>query len=392
MNHPPPQHLQMMHGLEIDGVAIVQGVLNTQECTNLRNGFDRHFNELTRGKFDAKKPETHTELFKLHPKNGMLFQHYMCRMQEIWDLRTNDKIADIFAEIYNVPVGDLTCSVDGASYAADYKDRGKHRNNSLHCDQSFLNNGRICVQSWVTAHDVGPHDGTLQYMEGSHRYHKDFRIHFGLDKDPAKYKPDWFKLEPHHVQWYIEQGCPIKTVTCNAGDMVLWDSRTIHAGRAPLRNRDTKGVWRCVVYVSMMKRSLLSPKDAEKRRRLVLKGEQHTSHWANKHKPFSTFPHTYSTQNTDALKAYIAPLKTFTPPLISHAGAKRAGFNGYCPLTIVDPQERTAAVNAELARLDAQDAARKRARPAGKSKPTKRLTHKQSILSTIAKAKFHKRR
>jgi hypothetical protein len=265
-------------------------------------------------------------------------------MQAIWDVRCKPNVLNIFEKIWNT--SDLQVSFDGAStgFAPETTNRGWHTNNWLHLDQSPQRNEFECVQGWVTAFDVGPQDGTLIVLEGSHLLHKAFAIEFGLNK-LKKCRSDWFKLEQQHIDWYIGQGCKLVAIECPKGSMVLWESRTVHAGRAPVKGRLVPR-HRMVAYISMMPSSMLTKRDREKKKRACMEGRL-TSHWASKNvKLFPKWPRTYG--------APLPSIPDYIPPHLTERGARLAGWEdpSECPLTIVDWDARRLFCLAYLKDLD----------------------------------------
>jgi hypothetical protein len=68
------------------------------------------------------------------------------------------------------------------------------------------------------------------------------------------------------VDFFVkEKGCEHVCVAAQPGDLVLWDSRLIHCGRAA--TRDATALMRMVVYVSMQPREWATPRDLELKRR-----------------------------------------------------------------------------------------------------------------------------
>ena len=126
--------------------------------------------------------------------------------------------------------------------------------------------------------------------------------------------------------------------------MVLWDSRTVHAGRGPLRGR-REARNRIVAYISMMPQHFLMPKERKTKKMAVLTGRL-TTHWAaGRVKLFPKFPRTYG--------ASLPQTSEYQPPLLTPRGALLAGWEDYrnCPLVIRDPEQRKAAIESELENL-----------------------------------------
>ena len=326
--------------LHRDGYAIVPNVLTPAECDNLATGFWNFWNTQTDGLIQREDTSTWKNIFKYFPNHGMLFQHWSIgHMQEIWDVRSNPNVKSVFESIWGTT--DLTVSFDGAStgLAPEITGRGWHRDDWLHLDQSPHRNEFECVQSWVTAYDVGPGDGTLQLLKGSHLLHREFADHFNLRKD-KRYRSDWFKLTQEHVDWYLARGCEKIAIECPAGSMVLWESRTVHAGRSAVRGRPVARN-RMVAYVSYMPISKLTPKEARKKQKAIVNGRL-TNHWAaSRVKLFAKHPRTYGNPMPNP--------KPYKPPYLSLEGAKLAGWihnPEQCPLTIQDPEQRLTACQA----------------------------------------------
>jgi hypothetical protein len=323
-----------MDDLKTKGYAIIPSVLNENECKRFENGFWNFWARLTGGKIRQDDPKSWKEIYNFFPNHGMLIQHFSIgHMQEIWDLRCHPTVLEVFKRIWGT--SELTVSFDGAStgFAPEATGRGWHLQDWLHLDQSVHRNEFECVQSWLTPYDVGAGDGTLTLLEGSHKLHGAFAKHFGLDKD-KQYRKDWLKFEPHHVAWYKAQGCKQVAVECPKGSMVLWESRTVHAGRSAVKGRPVPRN-RMVAYISMMPSSMLKKHEIVKKQQAILNGRL-TNHWAAKHiKLFAKNPRTYG--------AALPPTVAFEPPKLTLKGVQLAGWHDNpesCPLLLEDPEER----------------------------------------------------
>lgn len=283
--------------LEENGVAVVSGVLNTQECTEMLSGAWDFLEKITEkfpedDRLDRNNPKTWRSYKHLFPSHNQLLQHYgVGHADFVWKVRENPKVISVFEEVWGTK--DLLVSFDGASVCLkpEVTNLGWSRNGShwLHTDQAFTKLGFECVQSWVTACDVEDGDATLLAIPGSHKFHHEFAERFGL----KNHKDDWYKLaNEKQVDFFVkEKGLTPVRVMCKAGDMVLWDSRTIHAGCNPVKGRPSPKL-RCVAYLCYTPRSLATPKDLEKKRKAYKEGRT-TSHWPHKPKLFGKRPRTY---------------------------------------------------------------------------------------------------
>lgn len=304
--------------LERYGVAIVPGVLTSEECAAMKSGAWDFFEKVTTQLETPLKrgdPLTWSTIKELYPNRGMLFQHWgIGHAQYLWDLRQNPKVVDVFAKFWSVKPEELLVSFDGASFGLPPEKTkiGWHRRDWYHFDQRLSYPDFRCVQAWVTANDVNPGDATLTVIEGSNSQ-REFFVH---KKNLWEQDRDWAKMDSDQISWFEQRGCVKRDITCKAGDMVLWDSRTAHAGKGPIRGRKKENQ-RVVGYVCYQPRKLATKSDLRKKQKLF-KELRTTSHWPAKPKAFGKNPHTYGKPLPDVP----AP----TDPVLSSLGLKLAGF------------------------------------------------------------------
>lgn len=270
------------------GVTSIHSLLDQDACKAMIQGAADMFRAL----IDEPMPNA---LYQLYPKHGMLLQHWSVgQAQWVWDVRSDPLVVQAFAGLWHCAPNDLLCSFDGISYAPPHEvtKRGYYRGNDwFHCDQRYVKNAPLeaeCYQGWVTAHDVRPGDATLTYLEGSHLLQQEFIAAFPDVIEDSK--DDWLKLNDSQLAWYKER-CPVRTVVCPAGSLVLWDSRTIHAGKEALKDR-TQPNERLVVYVCMTPREK-AYKSVLAKRIKAFEEQRMTSHWPHRCKLFPKLPRTY---------------------------------------------------------------------------------------------------
>ncbi len=304
------------------GVAIIPNILTEKECEKMYSGawdYLEHISQTWDIPMKRNDESTYREFYKLMPLHSMLLQHFgIGHSQFCWDVRQNPKVIEVFSTIWNTK--DLLTSFDGASIHFPpeitgkgwYTDRkGKTTGGWLHTDQSYTRNDLECIQSWVTAFDVNEDDATLLFIEGSHKYHKEFAKEFGITD-----KSNWYKLEEEQVEFYTRNcGKPCR-IKCPKGSIVLWDSRTIHCGTEPIKNREKEN-YRCVSYVCMLPKNLASKKDIEKKQK-VFDELRTTSHWPVKTKLFAKTPRTYGNE--------LPNITIINPPVLTSTGKKLVGY------------------------------------------------------------------
>jgi len=282
--------------LENDGVEVVKDILEEKEVKILQQRFWEwlHFKTRhTKNPVIEKKHETYVSIFELFPKHGMLFQHWDFGHNPIsWTIRQNKKVIDKFSSIWKT--SDLITSFDGISVSLppEITNRGWSRGEEwFHSDQCFKRNSFECVQGLVNIFDVYEKDATLRVLKGSHKLHSDFQNKFQIEKST-----DWHLLNNEEKQFYIDHLGPDSDICVKApaGSLVLWDSRTIHQGMEPQKERNQKSI-RCTPYVCMVPRSQASENQIKKRIKYF--EEQRTcNHWPHKIKVFGKKPRLYPGQ------------------------------------------------------------------------------------------------
>jgi len=282
--------------IEQFGVAIIPNVLNEFECNLLVSGIWDFFEHISQNwdiPLDRNNNQTWKQFYKLFPLHSMLIQHWSVGHAQVsWDIRQNIKIVEIFAYFWNCNINDLLVSFDGLSFnlPPEITNRGWNRNNTwYHTDQSFTNPNFNCIQSWITGNDINDGDSTLSFFESSHIYHEEFKNKFGITD-----KKNWYKLNKTEEQFYIDKGCVIKNIKCPKGSLVFWDSRTIHCGIEPSKNRPFQNI-RAVIYLCYMPRHLCSKNNLLKKQK-AFQQLRTTSHYPCNIKLFSNTPRTYGSQ------------------------------------------------------------------------------------------------
>lgn len=303
------------------GVAVIPNVLNDEECEEIVHGMWDFFETIT-SSWDTPirrdDESTWSKFYDLAPLHNMLVQHYQVGHAHIsWKVRQNTKIVDIFAKFYDVPREDLLVSFDGLSFHLPFEKTKKRYNQATsdktwyHTDQSYTRNNFECMQSWVTGLDVNQGDGTLGFLENSHKFHAAFGKKYKITD-----RSDWYKLSDLELKYYKDKGCEEKRIRCPKGSLVCWDSRTIHFGAQPQKGRVVPNL-RSIVYLCYMPRALCSATNLEKKKK-AFNEMRTTNHYPCKPKLFPLEPRRYGAEHvvTDPID----------PPNINALGRRLAGF------------------------------------------------------------------
>lgn len=299
------------------GVAIIPNVLNTEECDNNFNKMCEYFNYITQNwdiPLNIKNPETYRQFWNLFPMHSMLIQHWNAgHSQYVWDIRQNEEIINIFAKIWDCKNDELLVSFDGISFhlPPETTNRGWFRNLWLHCDQSFTRNEFECVQGFITLRDINEGDATFCFIEKSNNFHKEF-----AEKFEKKDKKDWCKLTDDEISYYYQLGCELKRIKAPKGSLILWDSRTIHCGVEPLKNRLVPN-FRSIVYLCYMPRYKSTEKQIQKKIK-AFENLRMTTHWPCNIKLFPKNPRTYGNE--------LKEIKKIDFPIINNIGRNLIGF------------------------------------------------------------------
>ena len=201
---------------------------------------------------------------KIVDPHGIYKHHEVGHQRHAWYIRTRPGVLKAFAEHWGTD--DLVCSFDGACYyPADFNSR-KREKVWTHTDQAPASIGHICTQGFVALSDNT--ERSLLVYEGSNLIHEQYFRERGIN-----HKKNWQKIE---LDWLNANADKKRILKVNAGDLVIWDSRTFHQN-----NYGTKPEERIVQYVSYLPKN--NPKNTpaiQKKRRLYFDTRRTTSHWA----------------------------------------------------------------------------------------------------------------
>ncbi len=160
--------------------------------------------------------------------------------------------------------------------------------------------------------DCGPEDGGLVVYEGSHLLHEEFfKTHIVPVKD------DWYMFSKSNKELEFYASCKKVKPCCNAGDMLIWDSRTVHYASLPTGRK-----CRSAIYVCMTPAEWAGPEVIKMKRR-AFEEKRMTNHWPHDPKLFDANPRTY--WNEDAKRGPVSK----EMPVLSDVGRKLAGLVPY---------------------------------------------------------------
>merc|ERR550537_744842 len=202
--------------LQDEGYCVVRGVASEEDveaCTTLLWRDIEAAHGAQRG-----NPETWAGHW---PRATGLMAH-LAQSAGAWAVRGLPKIHECFAQIWRT--ADLLVSMDSViAWRPWHLDEAwRPQTEGLHIDQNpFLKPRLECVQGMVPLLAVTAASGGLEVVPRSHgdEAREVLRQHY-------KWAGDWCPLS---------SGCPLPTrpvlLLAKAGDLILWDSRTVHGGK-----------------------------------------------------------------------------------------------------------------------------------------------------------------
>jgi len=277
------------------GVAVVRGVWSPTKAEQHLKAYLADFSsyfginpDTGKPNFVYGDPSTYKFFLDSYQKHAMLFQHQSVGwMPSVWDVRQDPAIASFFASLWTlfgnnpertglcpafaeviqawierhpgnalVPE-DMLTSFDGTTLALPPaftpKHRGKFRNYWLHTDQAYTRPGLRCIQGYMamTPSRAEMKSGTLLAMLGSHKHHAAFAAAF--PEAVPKSTGNWYRINAEQGAWCEEKGLHTVRIAHEPGDLILWDSRTLHCGGEPGICGENL---RAIVYTCYMPRAL----------------------------------------------------------------------------------------------------------------------------------------
>ncbi|EAT76527.2 hypothetical protein SNOG_16155 [Parastagonospora nodorum SN15] len=206
----------------------------------------------------------------------MYFAYSSTHEKFVWEARTEPKVVDVFTKLWGTD--ELLCSFDGMNITLP-RQKDLTWSPWPHCDQNENRKGMQCVQGLLNYQPNGPKDGGLILMKGSAKLFDEFFAE-KREQDEHEDKPppeeemrDLFIFKEEDVKWFQDRGCVLQKINMEPGDLVLWDSRTMHYAEHPQGD-----LIRHVQYICMTPRKFAKKEDIELKAKLF-NDFQGTTHW-----------------------------------------------------------------------------------------------------------------
>jgi hypothetical protein len=229
-----PDDPQIAAYLAEHGYAVVSEVANLEEIGEAATLFWSFLERECGMKRDDPGTWTDENFSKIgSSRSGIIFYRGIQHSDALWFVRCLPKVKTAFQQVYGAD--DLITSYDGANifrpwHRKDSDTYSKTHSGWYHVDQGKLLPGFQCVQGLVTLKDVNASTGGFCCIPASHLLH-DQVLQTDLSRNPERnYIPIPEDFHPTGVDLPLRE----ILVVCRAGDLILWDSRTIHCNTPAL--------------------------------------------------------------------------------------------------------------------------------------------------------------
>ena len=212
------------------------------------------------------------------PRNGILNAMGTGQCGFAWQARLLPKVKKTFSAIWETD--DLITSFDGVNVFRPWvkESTWKTKGGWWHVDQNGYfedRRGRISVQGLVSYTAASKVTGGLCVLAGSHKKFTEMC----LRNEIAYMEGNYLKADETILN---DKDFEKRLVCCDAGDLIIWDSRTVHCntpGHDDMKHlQDPNKVLRACAYVCMTPLAWASKETLEARRAAFINNES-TTHW-----------------------------------------------------------------------------------------------------------------
>ncbi|KAK2033494.1 phytanoyl-CoA dioxygenase [Colletotrichum zoysiae] len=259
-----------------NGFAIIKGAIPRERAVQYQEKAYEWIKSFP-GDLDMDNPDTWVEK-NLPVTNSIKAYAYYCVSHEkfFWDARQEPGVLGAFAKLWGTD--ELLVSFDAMNLTFPNRKDVPRRPPWEHIDQSPVRRGVHCIQGLMALSPSGPEDGGLVVFPGSHKLNGEF---FDTQTD----KKSWLPMKDVHLftraelDWFAARGVHPHKVCLEVGDMVMWDSRTIHYGSEATEKSNQI---RTALYATYVPASLASP-DQLKLKKQAFESYSGTTHWPHQY-------------------------------------------------------------------------------------------------------------
>lgn len=253
--------LRIKGDLGRDGYAVVRGVLSEAEVAEYLG--EMRAWQATIPNYDA--------VHRAVDPHGIHRFHYAGHTRAAWKIRLNMKLRQLFAELWDVEDAEngLVVDFDGCCYIPP--ECKQVDSIWVHSDQSPKVEGVACYQAFAAL--TSNKKRTFVVYPGTHLEHRAY-----FESKGALTSGAWQQCDPTDI---ADRFASRRTVVeVEAGDVVVWDSRTFHQnqyGAPPNVAGGEVGEERAVQYVCYLPKAGAKNTGAMQAKRLAYYGERRTT-------------------------------------------------------------------------------------------------------------------
>jgi len=209
---------------------------------------------------------------------GFLLSHGIPHSKAIWDLRSIPAIREAFAAIWDKKPEEMVTSMDIAIGWRPWwasKNIEMPRVERLHVDQSpRMKKGFHCAQGMLLLRPTSKETGGLQVVPKSNTPQVQAQL-AGRYMTPV----DWCELRPADPYIVNNRG---RLILAEAGDFIIWDSRTIHGGYVGSGHASKAPEFaRLAQTICMLPKLKMTKKKVYTHRWKMFQKGHGTTHWPN---------------------------------------------------------------------------------------------------------------
>jgi len=300
--------------LEEEGYVVLRETLTKAQANKTLSLLWDYLENLNTG-IDRNDPATWGDnRWPTSAHGGILPSYGIGHSESQWYLRSVPNVKKGFAKIWDTE--ELLTSFDGVSLWRPWNLNSKWKTESgqtwFHVDQHPISRpGKQCVQGLVNLLDSLEGVGGNVVVPGSHKLFKDIPIEYKERLDSLPLDIDHFRFPNDDPKLSSK-----KPIMCHMepGDMLLWDSRTIHCSNSGAHLPEgTKGLIRAASLICMMPKEKSNPEVINQRREAVKKVIS-TTNWSDKFRNADEFPIILEAKDREKYKWPSEPKLRLTKP------------------------------------------------------------------------------
>lgn len=305
--------------LQEHGYVVIAGALSQAQCDEALKLTWDYLEELGTGIDRTDWTTWGDERWPTSVHGGILPGHGIGHSAAQWFIRSAPNVKTAFAAIWEDD--DLLVSFDGMALWRPWTLNEAWLTNRggswLHIDQHPITRpGLQCVQGLVSLLPTSPATGGNVLIPGSHKAFASIPEVYPERLGRVPVTVDHFRFPADDP---LLKGTPPIMCHLEAGDLLLWDSRTIHCSSGSLeRPSDEAALLRAISLICMMPRRLTPPEVLEKRR-VAVQQVTSTTNWTDRFINADKFPQLLAEPNPER---FTRP----TPPELTDYQRALVGF------------------------------------------------------------------